>query len=63
MTRDEFFTKFRGRMLVFLTEAWACRKESPSAMGLLMDQHRYELQRLMGEIYEALMKPNEVPKE
>lgn len=54
MTREEFTNKFRGRMLLLMTEAWAVRKESPSALGIVMDAHAVEIKRLLMEMYEAL---------
>ena len=54
MTREEFQARFRGRMLVFLMEAWAARKENPSALGQLMDAHALQLKGLLGEMYDAL---------
>lgn len=60
MTKDEFTARFRGRLLLFLAEAWSCRKLDPSALGLLMDQHALELKRLMSEMYDAL-SPQETP--
>lgn len=54
MTREEFNLKFRGRMLVFLTEAWACRKHAPTELGRLMDEHAVALRQLLGEMWDAL---------
>ena len=54
MTREEFMQKYRGRFLLFLTEAWAVRKEAPSSLGLVMDGHAQELRRLLAEIYDDL---------
>ena len=32
MTREEFVAKYRARLLLFVTEAWTVRKESPSLL-------------------------------
>lgn len=60
MTKDEFARKFRGRMLLFLTEAWACRKDAPSALGMTLDQHTLSLRGLMDEMYDTLTKVESV---
>lgn len=60
MTKDEFILRFRGRHLLFLTEAWSSRRETPSELGMLMDQHALELKRLLSEMYDALV-PQEAP--
>lgn len=52
MTRDEFFQKYRGRMLLYLTEAWAARKEAPSDLGFLLDKHTRGLRQLLDDIYD-----------
>ncbi len=57
MTRDEFHRRFQGRMLVLLTEAWACRKSQPSELGMLMDNHARQLRELRNEMYDALVPP------
>ena len=54
MTKQEFNALFRGRMLVLLTEAWACRKADASSLGLLMDDHARKIRVLLDEMYEAL---------
>lgn len=54
ITREEFQLRFRGRMLVFLTEAWAVRQLQPSQLGLVMDKHARELRGLLNEVYDAL---------
>ena len=54
MTRDEFKRKFQGRFLLFLTEAWMVRKESPSSLGMVMDDHARSLRGLLDEVYDAL---------
>lgn len=57
MTREQFNAKFQGRMLLVLTEAWACRRQPPSALGLLMDEHARQLRGLLGEMFDALQPP------
>ena len=54
MTESEFIQKFRGRMLMFLMEAWAVRKVIPSDLGMVADQHALEVKRLLSEMYDAL---------
>jgi hypothetical protein len=59
-TKEEFMTKYRGRLLVLLAEAWACRREQPSALGLLMDRHALDCRRMLAEMYDDLA-PAEKP--
>ena len=54
MTQEQFIAKFRGRMLLFVSEAWAIRKENTTSLGMLMDGHNIEALRLMNEMYESL---------
>lgn len=54
LNREEFAARFRGRMLVFLTEAWSSRKASPSELGFLMDAHAITLRQLLGDMWEAM---------
>ncbi len=55
MTREEFKSKFKGRMLVMLADAWACRKAGATELGFLMDQHTLQLKQLMDDMYAALV--------
>lgn len=55
LTREEFILRFRGRLLVFMSEAWAVRRENPSALGLVLDKHSMDAKELLAEIYEALV--------
>lgn len=57
LSKEEFHARFRGRMLLFLNEAWAMRKESPSALGMAMDQHYQSCRQLLSEMYDALCPP------
>lgn len=57
MSRNEFIQKYRGRMLLFLTEAWAARKAEPSSLGLLLDDHARQLKGLLEEMHDALSPP------
>lgn len=57
MSRDEFYKQFQGRMLLFLTEAWAVRKESTTSLGLYMDLHAQRLKLLLKEMYDAAHEP------
>lgn len=61
MTREEFRAKFRGRMLIFLTDSWAVRKEAPTAMGLVMDQHLQAARNLLDEMFDSLTQDGDVP--
>lgn len=64
MTKEEFILKFQGRMLVFLTEAWCCRKESPTDMGRLMDDHARLMKQLLRDMYDSIHSqpaPNGTP--
>lgn len=54
LTREEFNQRFRGRMLLFLAEAWSSRKAAPSELGILMDSHAVSLRQLLGEMWEAM---------
>ncbi len=60
MTKEEFKSKFRGRHLLFLTDAWACRKAGPAELGLLMDLHAIQLKQLLDEMFDALV-PDPIP--
>ncbi len=57
VTKDDFIARFRGRHLLFLVEAWACRKEDPTSLGILMDRHALDCKRLLGEMYDTLCPP------
>jgi vacuolar-type H+-ATPase catalytic subunit A/Vma1 len=54
MTKEESWNKWRGRFLLFMTEAWACRKAEPSTLGLLADNHLLTAQRLHDAIFDSL---------
>lgn len=64
MTRDEkrteFRRRFKGRHLLFLTEAWSIRKLPPSEAGQYMDGHSISLDVLMDAMFEFLV-PAELP--
>lgn len=62
MTRDEFYRKFQGRMLLFMAEAWAVRKEKADSLGLVMDQHAHSLKELMREMYDAMQPETKAPQ-
>ena len=62
LTREQFFLKFQGRMLLHLTEAWTARKAPPSSLGLLMDDHARQCRVLLGEMYDALVPQSPAPK-
>lgn len=64
MTEAEFTTKYRPRLLLFLTEAWAIRKEPPTELGQCIDLHAAQLKQLMREMYADLTPPlkTEAPK-
>ena len=55
LSKDEFIKKFRGDMLLFLTDAWACRHSPPSELGMIMDEHSRRLKGLLEEMYAALV--------
>jgi len=57
MNREDFVRRFRGRLLVYLVEAWACRKEQPSDLGRLMDEQCVQLKNLLQEMYDAVHPP------
>lgn len=52
MTREEFAAKYRARLLLFITEAWAVRQQPPSHLGLTLDRHYSEVRKLLGDIWE-----------
>lgn len=54
MNRDEFISRFRGRMLLCLTEAWAVRKAAPSDLGILLEQHNVNCEKLLVEMWSCL---------
>ncbi len=60
LSKEEFKSKFKGRMLVMLADAWACRKAGATELGFLMDQHTLQLKQLMDDMYAALV-PDPVP--
>ncbi len=64
MNEEEFLQKYRGRFLLFLTEAWACRTHKPSELGLLLDHHSRQLEGLLRNIYanHVAAVANGVPK-
>lgn len=51
MTEDEFLNKYRGRFLLFITEAWACRSRPPSELGLTLELHHRQLEVLLKDIF------------
>ncbi len=55
ISREEFIARFRGRLLLFLTEAWAARKTAPSDLGRLLDEHHLECRKMLNEQYDALV--------
>lgn len=61
MTQEEFENRFRGRMALFITEAWAVRKESPSDMGLVLDIHFERGKALLREMYKVLTPEQKPP--
>ena len=63
MTREEFHRKFCGRFLVFMADAWACRKQDPSSLGMLMDEHARMLRALLNDVYDTLHKDETVKKD
>lgn len=63
LSREDYIKEFRGRFLLFLTEAWACRNSPPTSLGKLVDEHNVALRKLLNETYDALCPPpKEVPK-
>jgi hypothetical protein len=61
VTREEFHARFRGRLLLYLTEAWAVRRSPPSELGSLMDAHVVQLKALLNEMYDVLVLPPAAP--
>lgn len=64
MTREEFIAKlpfeelerkFRGPLLLLQHEAWVTRKEPPSALGMLADEHYIRVRQNLRQIYEAVL--------
>ncbi len=56
MTRDEFITRYRPRLLLFLTEAWACRTKQPSELGLLVDGHARQIELILDDIFKRCIE-------
>ncbi len=54
MTQQEFYAKYRPRLLLFATDAWGMRKEKPSEVGLALDNHVSSLKGLMEDMYKDL---------
>lgn len=53
---DEVIRLFRGQMLLFITEAWAVRKQAHSDLGLTLDLHHLRAGELMREIVRETLK-------
>lgn len=62
MTREEFVTKYRPRLLLFVTEAWAVRREDARTLALALDGHHQDLRRLLGEMWADFNPPPEPAK-
>ncbi len=60
MTRPEFIERFRGRMLLYMTEAWAVRHNPPSELGTKVDAHFHDLGKMLGEMWDCLQNPQPV---
>lgn len=60
MTKDELWAKFRGRFLLFIADAWAARKDMPTAQGLIYDVHLIEGKKLFFDILDAANPPPKV---
>jgi hypothetical protein len=58
MSKQDFISKWRPQLLLFVTEAWAVRREKPSDVGLVLDRHHVRLQEVLSEIFEDLQKSN-----
>lgn len=56
MTKEEFIQRFRGRMLLFVSEAWAIRRVVSSEAASVMDAHHLEMRRLLDEMYDAMVE-------
>lgn len=52
--RDEFIVKWRSRLMVLVCDAWACRKEPPSALGFLMDSHTMYCKGILVDIHTEM---------
>lgn len=61
MTRDQFYQQFAGRMLLFVTDAWANRAASPSDMGHRLQSHQLQAKELLRDMYDALNPPKAEP--
>lgn len=62
MTRDDFVAKYRPRLLLFIAEAWAVRREDTRTLGLVMDNHHRELRQLLAELWSDFNpEPQKVP--
>jgi hypothetical protein len=58
---EDFEAQFRGRMLLFVTEAWAIRQEKPSALGQALEEHHLQARRLLREVYTTLVPTPPAP--
>lgn len=54
MTQEEFENKFRGRMLLFVTEAWTIRDKKPSELGLILETHHVRAMEMLRQMYATL---------
>ncbi len=61
MTKDEFISRHRGEMLLFLAEAWAVRQAAHGELALTMDRHHLRCRKILSDIYDELAGKEEVP--
>jgi hypothetical protein len=60
LTRTEFHQRFRGRMLLALTEAFAARKCGRDETAAIIDEHALHMKQLRDDIYDALIGKDDV---
>lgn len=60
MTRDEFRAKYRGQLLLLMTEAWAVRNEGRAELGSMLDSHHTKISHMLAEMWNDL-NPDAVP--
>jgi hypothetical protein len=59
VSKDEFTRRFRGELLLLLTEAWAVRNEGRASLAALLEQHHIRCREMLKDMYDALVPATE----
>ncbi len=54
MTLPQFIAKYRAKLLLIATDAWAIRREQPSDVGMALDRHLASIKGTLKEMYDDL---------